>query len=183
MRSKLFPNPPYLSLPTMAMATETIHEHESERNDKTILPKFPTPTAHSRSPARRASSNTTVTVDSTTHGGGLKDKLARAMSPRRGSQTRIDGPLLGGEYTSGFDASPGLYEPVGAHKLPLLCLFFLVYHLPVTIIIVQPVSIAFTSILLAHERTGSHFKTITCLLPRKLTLGEYDWLNFSRLYL
>jgi hypothetical protein len=78
----------------MAMVTDTIHEDESERHERTILPKFPTP-AHSRSPARRQ--NSTTTIETTPNGGTLKDKLVRAMSPRRGSQTTIDGQSFGSE--------------------------------------------------------------------------------------
>jgi hypothetical protein len=91
----------------MATVTETIHEDESERHDRAILPKFPTP-AHSRSPARRTLSSTTV---ETTPGSGdtLKGKLARALSPRRGSQTTIDGPSFGSE------CSPRVRSP--SHEL------------------------------------------------------------------
>ena len=78
----------------MAMVTETIHEDESERHDRAILPKFPTP-AHSRSPARRTSTTSETTAG---QGDTLKGKLARALSPRRGSQTTIDGQSFGSEW-------------------------------------------------------------------------------------
>ena len=86
----------YRRLPAMAMVTETIHEDESERHDRAILPKFPTP-AHSRSPARRTLSSTTVETNAG-QGDTLKGKLARALSPRRGSQTTIDGQSFGSEW-------------------------------------------------------------------------------------
>jgi hypothetical protein len=81
----------------MAMVTETILEDESERHERTILPRFPTP-AHSRSPARR--SNSAATIETTPNGGTLKEKLVRAMSPRRGSQTTIDGQSFGSKSPS-----------------------------------------------------------------------------------
>lgn len=161
----------------MATVAETIHEDESERHDRAILPKFPTP-AHSRSPARRAS-NSTTTVETTPgsgNGGNLKDKLARAMSPRRGSQTTIDGISFGSECPVDLLAEvPRCSQRASTHK-PCFFLYPICHSMQQCNRAIAPFDDS-CLILITTGHQPAHMKR------RPVTLLERDWLETAYRYL